>query len=372
MTAARVVPAKDIEAETLADVQADASRPIGKSPDGIGNVPGFPVSLREAGTGNAGKGRTIHLADMPEPAPRDWLISRVLPVGCTSCIFGDGGSGKSLVSLHLAFCLAQGIDFFGFTVKKKTKVFFLDFEQDDDEFARRGYHIARGMGLSAIPTGIYYRRATAALTDPEMFATAKTEVANTGAGLTIIDSVAVASGASDQIATSEVIPFMDKIRELGTLLLVDHIAKPNGNGNGPPTRAYGSTYKHNLVRSSFRLDRADGGGRRLSHEKHNYTEQLKPIDFAMAHTFDAVRFQSVAGDDDRLAGIYEKPKPIAERITEELSRYGDAGATAKQLAKLLGITAKTASNHLTTLRSRTRVEPAAITGQWRITSKAAR
>src|SRR5262249_7613 len=61
----------------------------------------------------------------PEP-PRfgipDWV-----PAGYATLLAGHGGVGKSAIALHMAFCMAAGIKFFGLEVSRR-KVLYLSCE----------------------------------------------------------------------------------------------------------------------------------------------------------------------------------------------------------------------------------------------------
>ena len=54
-------------------------------------------------------------ADRPRP---DWIIRDVLPKADLAVIFGESGSGKSFLSLDLAFAVARGVDWNGKKVKQ--------------------------------------------------------------------------------------------------------------------------------------------------------------------------------------------------------------------------------------------------------------
>lgn len=294
----------------------------------------------------------------------EYLIRGLVPVGHSTGMFGDGGAGKSLLAVHLAFCVATGEPFFGRDVRERAPVLVLDFELDSNESLRRYYRAARGRGLSSIPEGIHYAALSTPLTDEATLNGCITAVQQTGARLVIVDSFAPASCASDQVAPSEVIPFMRQLRRLGTVLLLDHVPKPTAT-TAAPLRAYGSTYKHNLVRSSLRLERGDSGGMKLTHVKHNFGPLAEPVTFAMTHSIDAVTFDAIGADDERLQGLTERAKTVPERILDELRQFGDDGTTAERLGELLGCSKKTVSNYLSQLRQRQAVESAEF-GRWRV------
>ena len=52
------------------------------------------------------------LADQPVPE-RDWLVPGLVPSGTVTLLGGDGGTGKSLVTLQLAAAIALGTPWLG-------------------------------------------------------------------------------------------------------------------------------------------------------------------------------------------------------------------------------------------------------------------
>lgn len=85
------------------------------------------------------------LADK-EPPKREFAVDPLLPKNQVSSIYGDGGTGKSLIAKQLCVCVAADQPWFGLPTAKGRAI-YLTAEDDDDELHRRFYDIARGMGL---------------------------------------------------------------------------------------------------------------------------------------------------------------------------------------------------------------------------------
>jgi hypothetical protein len=107
----------------------------------------------------------IDVSTLPEPPRRGWLVPDLVPEGTVSSWFGDDGAGKSILALALAICVASGKRFLDRPVQQGP-VLYIDSEFDQDEFIRRAYKLARGMGLSAPPAGVLYYRTRYSLTTP--------------------------------------------------------------------------------------------------------------------------------------------------------------------------------------------------------------
>ena len=74
------------------------------------------------------------LTGAPSKRSDRFLIERFLPHGETSVIFGDGGSGKSLLALSLAVAVSSGISLpCGLQSNQKSPVLYLDYETTQDE-----------------------------------------------------------------------------------------------------------------------------------------------------------------------------------------------------------------------------------------------
>ncbi len=97
----------------------------------------------------------IDLSQMPEPQAMTFIIEDMVPEGYLSVLFGDGGRGKSFLTLHMASCIATGKNFLDKNVVK-CNVLYVDFELDELEQTRRAYKVARGLGLERPPKGLYY------------------------------------------------------------------------------------------------------------------------------------------------------------------------------------------------------------------------
>ena len=72
---------------------------------------------------------------MPIPE-RQWLIENWIPWGCVTALYGDGGTGKSLLAQHLLTSVATGKPFLGMPVRQ-CKVLGVFCEDDEDELHRR-------------------------------------------------------------------------------------------------------------------------------------------------------------------------------------------------------------------------------------------
>jgi len=72
-----------------------------------------------------------------QPIPeRQWLVENWIPWGCVTALYGDGGTGKSLLAQQLLTSVATGTPFLGLPVRQ-CKVLGVFCEDDEDELHRR-------------------------------------------------------------------------------------------------------------------------------------------------------------------------------------------------------------------------------------------
>lgn len=70
------------------------------------------------------------------PPPREWQVDDMIPAGNVTLLYGDGGTGKSLLSLQLAVSTATGRTWLGKAVKYGPALYF-SAEDDTNELNRR-------------------------------------------------------------------------------------------------------------------------------------------------------------------------------------------------------------------------------------------
>ena len=76
------------------------------------------------------------------PVPRRFLLEEFLMERVVSLLIAPGGTGKSMLALYIAVCVAAGIPLFGrFTAKVPRKVLFISGEDDLEELKRRLFKI---------------------------------------------------------------------------------------------------------------------------------------------------------------------------------------------------------------------------------------
>ena len=323
-------------------------------------IPDIPDSRslrnRESGIGNV-----LAVWQQSEPPPRHWLVPDLLPEGCISLWYGDAGVFKSYLATALGMCLAAGRPFLGRGGDKPYRVLYVDTELDANEFVRRAYALARGMGLERPPVGLFYYHPTGSLADYETLESIDAIRLEVGADLVIVDSLSLGAYGTDMSAADVTTRIMAGLKRLGTVLAIDHIAKPLPGANLSGYRPFGSQFKWADARCITQVLKAESGeGVVLRPAKSNFGALGQPIGVKVA--FEPGQVTVTSTDVSDLDGVTEH-LPKLEQVAMELAKYGSDGAEPSELAEALEMSEKTVRNHLAILRKQERAEPVGG-GRW--------
>jgi len=223
--------------------------------------------------------------------PRIFHAEGLIPARTVTLLYGDGGTGKSLIALQLAAATVLARPWLGLNVASG-KCLFLTAEDELDEVHRRlsdvaassmvplaalkGLHILSLAGEDAILGELDARRG--AITPSTLFARLQASTAAYGFKLVIIDTLADVFGG-DENNRSQARQFIGQLRGLAlqcdtTILVLAHPSVAGMNGRG----ASGSTGWSNSVRSRLYFERVknsngeedDPNARALKTLKANY------------------------------------------------------------------------------------------------------
>jgi RecA-family ATPase len=255
---------------------------------------GFPVRLDLA-----------RLAER-EPAPREWIVEGVIPCSANVLLAAHGGSGKTLLALHLAVCIATGLPFYGVPTTRGVVV-ALFAEDDADELHRRLSAVCADLGVDmaslvdwlylydgvGCDVSLFSRRAIG--DDGRTYSTAEPDVTDTfnfvraavqlyEAKVLVLDSVSDCYDADENVRP-QVRRYLSRTLGLvlprrGAVVHVAHVDKASARGASTSNTYTGSTAWHNSCRSRLALrpirpdegdgQRQDDGRRELVVEKANY------------------------------------------------------------------------------------------------------
>lgn len=309
----------------------------------------------------------VDLANVePEGRPK-WLLRPFLTASGSSGLVADGGTGKSLLALSLAFSVVTGRAVIkGMPPAISGPVLYLDWEDDAEEHAERLHAIAEGAGVP-IPDGMlhYVQQSGAPLA--RSATQLEKRVAELGAVLVVVDSTMLARGG-DAISAEANTSYHSAIRQLGVpALTVEHkSAEAVRKGQ---LGVYGSVVNRNSARMLWEfttVQQTDSGKQfRLEQSKHN-RGSFPPM---------ALDAHIVSDDADRLVSVVWRQIP-ANQVTrlpevtgatwEQLrDALADGGPmTVDDLASVTGRTAQTVRTTLNRYKDQFHKVPKSSPALW--------
>lgn len=230
------------------------------------------LTLRLDAAERAGQPAVL-LHELPAPGGPEEAFAidgLVLPKTHPSCLFGDGGSGKSYFALYIAGRLAQ----------QGVNVGLFDWEFTGDE------HRARLERLfpQEMPPIRYLRMERPLAVDVERLRRVVDDFALT---YTIIDSVVFACDGKPEDADVAG-RYFSALRQLGIgTLNIAHISKAGATGDGNDSRPFGSAFFWNGCRSIWFIKRGEESAARclsfsLQHRKSNIGALRPTLAFELA------------------------------------------------------------------------------------------
>ncbi len=258
------------------------------------------------------------------------LVEKLLPLGETTVLFGDGGSGKSYLGLAVALALATGTPLpAGLRPTQRTRTLLLDYETTEDEHQERLHDLIAGLGID-YTEGIFYRSMVRSVVDEAPLL--RTEIARLDIGAVIVDSLAPATVSAEGIDSwhTTAIRTFNVLRSFGpaTRLVIAHVSKAEADHRSGATRSFGSVFNRNLARSEWEVRPAEDDDPNaltigLYHRKANRGRRHPPIGLRFEFQDGVIRLRSqdIADHPDLLART-----SITYRIREKLL----AGAKTSQ------------------------------------------
>jgi archaellum biogenesis ATPase FlaH len=219
------------------------------------------------------------------PKPQLFFIDGWLPAHVLTFFAGHGGTGKSMLALQAAVCLAMGLPFMG-KATIKCRVLFFSAEDSTETIRRRLIKICIGMkiGSSILDETLEIIDATK---NPYLFtehtnkkgettngyAELRTQIKTFNANVIIIDNASDTFDANEN-NRAQVRAFVRALVQLGeeshtTVLLLAHVDKLTAKGEGSSESYSGVTAWHNSARSRWYLT-SDGRLLTLQHKKSNF------------------------------------------------------------------------------------------------------
>lgn len=280
-----------------------------------------------------------------EVPPREWLWEDWIPMKSVTALYGDGGTGKSLLAMQLMTAVAVGRPFLGCEVRS-CNVMGLFCEDGESELHRRQANINRQLGIDFADMmnirwvarvgeeNLLMTFASDGRGEPTpFFHQIVAEAKRIGAQFIVVDTAADTFGGNENIR-AQVRQFISMLNRLaleidGAVVLLAH---PSQTGRAAGTGDGGSTAWSNSVRSRLYLkfddDNKDGLPgktklRVLSRMKANYASigekvTLEMVDGVLVGDASPQSFDAEGNPLDRMA---EAERAFLAGL-EELSEKG--------------------------------------------------
>lgn len=287
----------------------------------------------------------IFLKDVADqPLDRAFLIRYFLPYLQSTCLYGDGMAGKSLLALLMGICVASGQELPGMRpLQEAQAVLYLDWETTAPTHAYYLRCIERAHVLTIPRKRLVYRRMSRSL---QLEAhRIKREMDEHQVGLLIVDSMVPACGGEPESA-AVVMSFFNAIRSLGpiTALIISHLTKMEAQRKGLP-RPFGSVFTTNLARSTWLARRAELGDTDvleigLYHTKTNFGRLQSPRGIRFRFAPDAIAVEEFYLEDIPELGAHV---PLSRRVRGILKR---GPMTVSELADALAANRDSVSKSL--------------------------
>ena len=223
------------------------------------------------------------------PPRREWLAHEWIPIGQPTLLYGDGGTGKSLLALQLCTSVALNIPWLGMSVKNGGSIYFTA-EDDEAELHRRiekicksfdvnianlsDMKIASMVGLDAL--FVTHDTAHSVLRPTPLLEHIEAKIQCEQPALVVFDTLAdIFAGDENQRSLSR--QFISMMRTLAyendcAVLILAH---PSKTGMYEKSGTSGSTGWSNSARSRIYLSRPDADNpniRKLENMKNNYAQ----------------------------------------------------------------------------------------------------
>lgn len=261
--------------------------------------------------------------------PIEYLIDPIIPLRQPTVIFGDGGVGKSTLSLvlYITALLPWTDNPLGLITRDEasTQGLILDWEADENTVKRQLQCLERGLGLTAL--GVNYLPCSYAFADD--LERIQKAISQVGTEFIIIDSLAAAVGG-DLNASEPATRFYNALRGLGvTSLIIAH--NPKGDGK---KSIYGSGIFEHRARSVWECKGSQRPGEnelyvKLVHRKTNISGLHKELGFKFIFGDDSIEVERQDTKD-----IAELRGNIKAQ-TRILGYLKEGPATAKDISNML-------------------------------------
>jgi hypothetical protein len=179
--------------------------------------------------------------------PREYIIEPFLATQSTNMLYAKRGLGKTWTAMTLALNVAQGEDFFGFSVARERKVLYIDGEMPTADLQRRLLALAPvpPENLMIVPSEALFREDRPLNVQDEADRTrviqllSDLEADDRRPELIILDNLSSLSGGvdeNDNSALDDFLQWLIALRHMGYAIVIIHHAGKSGSQRGASRR----------------------------------------------------------------------------------------------------------------------------------------
>jgi hypothetical protein len=182
-----------------------------------------------------------HELDLGHP----FVLEPFIAASGVSVLYGEGGTGKSLLALGMAVAVAADLPIFGHYPVKSGPVLYFDYEDDSGIHEERLAAIMKSLDITSLKHPIYHRKLVAKVSQSQ--ASMRRSIHERGAVMAVLDSIGMGRGGNANTAEDTVRMFR-ALRSLDVpTLAIDHVSKEDKR-SGEVITPYGSVYTINSAR----------------------------------------------------------------------------------------------------------------------------
>ncbi len=166
----------------------------------------------------------VHVSEVAQREPPQWLIDQVLPKQDLAMLYGESGSGKSFVALDICFAIATGFDWNGLPTEQHPVVWIAAEAAGSMRNRTKAYAQAKGIELEN--ADLWVIGETPSLMDNEESVALAEAVRSKKPGLIVVDTLAAASIGANENSGEDMNVVMGACRMLhettGALVMLIH------------------------------------------------------------------------------------------------------------------------------------------------------
>lgn len=282
--------------------------------------------------------RGVQIGALPEVTRPRFLVETLLPEGQPTILFGDGSSGKTMISYALGLSVALGGGFCGLATQQGG-VLVIDYETSGAAARFRFRRLLAGMGvdpeiLDDIP--VHYWQGNG-IPLPDHIDALERFIARHAIVLVIVDSAGAACPGKPEDSVAALAYFNALNRLPCTTLTLAHINRADADTSSQ--RPFGSTFWSNMARRTWYVKRdsdeeSDDVDVGLICRKVNDGRRPKPLAYRMTFRGESGPI-SIAAQAFREVAAFESERPVGERVLEYLSHSGQS--TIAEIVEATGL-----------------------------------